>query len=141
MAKIINMKRDRRNNLPEDLPEEAIWEGTPGELKLVLAHRKSLMWTKPIMSEEITRLDKWLVHQPKLPLKDMIEIWSRAMYCDWVFYGDADRELKHLMLLRLREHYREFKTLPQRWQEALSPMWEWWAAEFFDEEMEEARRA
>jgi hypothetical protein len=141
VAKIISMERRRRNSLPKDLPEEAFWEGTPGELKLVLAHRRSLMWTKPIMNEEITRLDKWLVRQPKLELKDVIEIWSRAMYCDWVFYGDAHPELKHLMLLRLRDHYREIQTLPQRWQEALSPMWEWWALEFLEEEKEEAANA
>ena len=87
------------------------------------------------MDEAITRCDLWLVQQPKLPLDCLVAIYSRAMFCDWVFYGDAHRELKHLMLLRLRDHYRDFQKLPQAWQEALWPCWERWRAEFLDEEM------
>ena len=128
MAKIVSMKKSR----------EESWVGSLGELNLVLSHRKELMYKLPIMSEEITRLDLWLLEQPKLPLRVAIEIWSRCVFCEWVFYGDASPELKHLILLRLRECYREFQKLPQHWQEQLSPKWDRWAAEFLDEEMEEA---
>jgi hypothetical protein len=126
MAEIISMRKK------EDWSEE---------IHRVFLKRQDLMWTKPIMSEEITRLDMWLVQQPKLPLDCVVAIWSRAMFCEWVFYGDATAELKHLILLRLREHYREFQKLPQRWHDVLWPMWERWRAEFLDEEMEEANGA
>lgn len=108
------------------------------EIHRVFLKRQDLMWTKPIMDEEITRCDLWLVQQPKLPIDCLVAIYSRAMFCDWVFYGDAHRELKHLMLLRLRDTYREFQKLPPDWQDALWHCWERWRLEFLDEEMEEA---
>ena len=108
------------------------------EIHRVFLKRQDLMWTKPIMSEEITRLDMWLVQQPKLPLDCVVAIWSRAMFCDWVFYGDANPEQKHRMHLSLRDCFREFQKLPERWQEALwSIGYGRWYAEFLDQEMEE----
>jgi hypothetical protein len=105
-------------------------------LNLVLKKRKALMRTVPIMSDQITQLDKWLVTQP-ITIKELIQIWSRSMYVEWVMYGDLSPDLKHLILLRLRDHYREFQTLPASWQARLWPMWANWMAEFLDEEMEQ----
>lgn len=119
---------------------KASWVGTPGEVKCVIAHREELMHKLPIMSDEITRLDIWLLEQPKIPIKTSIEIWSRFMYCNWLFYGDAHPELKHLMLLRLRDHFQEFQKLPPRAQEVLWPMWEMWRLQLI-EENEEAEAA
>ena len=80
--------------------------------------RQGLMWKRPVMDEEISKIDTWLL-QHKLPMDILISIWSRATFCEWLAYGDATAEQKHLMLLNLRECYREFQKLPQRVQEAL----------------------
>jgi hypothetical protein len=92
--------------------------------------------------ERITRIDMWLIQQ-KLPLDILIAIWSRAQFCSWVFYGDAEPEVKHTMLLRLRSRYLEFCQLPPRLQKKLWPMgWERWHAQFIEEEeMEAAKNA
>ena len=108
------------------------------ELNLIIDRREELMWKVPIMSDEITRLDKWLVQQPKLPLRVAADIWCRCMYCQSGYYMDADQQLKHQMLLNLRRHYQEFQKLPKHIQERLSPMWDRWMWHFLDEEMEAA---
>jgi hypothetical protein len=104
-------------------------------LALVLKKRKALLRTVPIMSDQLTEIDKWLATQPGLPIKILIDIWSRASFCFWVQYGDASPEVKHIMLIRLRESYWEFCQLPLRYQKKLWPMgWERWHAEFEEEE-------
>ena len=126
MAEIVSMKK--RNRIDYD------WG-----LQLVLKKRKELLRTVPIMSDQLTEIDKWLATQPGLPIKIYCDIWSRASFCFWVQYGDASPEVKHLMLLRLRESYWEFCLLPTKWQKKLWPMgWERWHAEFIEEEIEEA---
>jgi hypothetical protein len=40
------------------------------------------------------------------------------------------------MLLRLREHYREFRQLPERIQEVLRPLWLEWVEVLKEEERE-----
>ena len=127
MAKIIEL---RKQAVCENELEEMI--------HTAFLKRQDLMRKVPIMDERITRIDVWLLQQ-KLPLDILIAIFSRASFCSWVFYGDAHPELKHLMLLRLRDHYREFQKLPQRWQEALwSIGYGRWYAEFLDQEEQEA---
>jgi hypothetical protein len=107
-------------------------------LEVVLKKRKELMRTRPIMSDEITELDSWLVTQ-SLSIKDLIQIWSRCQYCWLVYYDDADPALKHLMLLHLRDVYHEFCKLPPKMQKRLWPMWESWAEELRQEEEQEAK--
>jgi hypothetical protein len=125
MAEIVSIKRNR---IDHD------WG-----LALVLKKRKELLRTVPIMSTELTELDKWLATQPGLPIKVYVDVWSRAMYIDYLLFDDLDPELKHFSLLRLRDHFREFQTLPLRLQKRLWPMWSRWHAEFMnEEEMEEA---
>jgi hypothetical protein len=129
MAEIVMIKQ--RNRIDHD------WG-----LALVLKKRKELLRTVPIMSDQLTELDKWLCQQSGLPIKVYIDVWTRASFCFWVQYGDASREVKHLMLLRLRESYFEFCQLPIRYQKKLWPLgWERWAAEFEDEETELANEA
>jgi hypothetical protein len=125
MAEIISMKK--RNRIDYD------WG-----LQLVLKKRKALLHSVPIMSKELTEIDKWLATQSGLPLKVLLDVWQRAMFCSWVFYGDAHPELKHIMLLQLRDHYRDFQKLPPRLQTRMWPMWERFRQEFLDEEMEQA---
>jgi hypothetical protein len=107
-------------------------------LEIVRKKRKALIRSVPIMSDEITKLDNWLVTQPHLPLRDLIDIWARSTHVDWVKYGDASPDLKHLILLRLEGCFEEFQKLPPRWQKKLWPIWERWRAEFMDQEQEEA---
>ena len=103
----------------------------------VFLKRQDLMWKRPVMDEEITRLDEWLL-QHKLPLDVLITIWSRAMYCEYLLSTNLNPVQKHLHLLRLREYYRQFQKLPQRVQEVLWPIgWARWHAEFLSEEMQE----
>jgi hypothetical protein len=130
MAKIVKL---RKQAVCEDELEEMIHEA--------FLKRQDLMWKRPIMDEEITMIDLWLLqHNP--PLDILIPIWSRVSFCEWIFYGDANPEQKHRMLLSLRECYREFQKLPPRWQEALwSIGYGRWHAEFSEQEMEEAANA
>ena len=123
MAEIISMKK--RNRIDYD------WG-----LDLVLKKRKSLLRSVPIMSDELTEIDKWLSTQSGLPLKVYCDIWSRAMYIDFLLFDDLTPGQKHHSLLRLRDHYREFLRLPANLQKRLWPMWERWRQEFL--EMEEA---
>lgn len=125
MAEIIELRAVCENELEETI-------------HAAFLKRQDLMRKLPIMDARITRIDTWLLQQ-KLPLDILIAIWSRASYCEWVFYGDANPEQKHRMLLSLRESYRAFQKLPERWREALwSIGWGRWYAEFLDQEEEEA---
>jgi hypothetical protein len=128
MAEIVKLRK--RIDMQGEELEEMIHEA--------FLKRQDLMWKRPIMDEEITMIDMWLLQQ-KLPFDILIAIWSRASFCEWIAYGDANPEQKHRMLLNLRECYREFQKLPERWQEALwSIGYGRWHAEFADEEMEAA---
>ena len=146
MAEIVNMKK---REFAEFLDEAIINSASPPqpkreawvdswELNLIIDRRQELMWKLPIMSDEITRLDIWLIQQPNLPLRVAADIWCRCMYCEWGYYMDVDQQLKHQMLLNLRRHYQEFQKLPKRTQDRLSPMWDRWMMHFVDEEMEAA---
>jgi hypothetical protein len=132
MAEIVNIKKRAKDMqaVCEDELEEII--------HVAFLKRQDLMRKVPIMDAQITQIDMWLVQQ-KLPLDVLISICARAQYCEWVFYGDANADLKRLILLHLRDCYKEFQKLPANWQEALWPMlWGKWHAEFMDEEEEEA---
>ena len=107
------------------------------EIHRVFLKRQDLMWKRPIMDEEITHLDEWLL-QHKLPLDILITIWSRTIYCEYLLSADLNPGQKHLHLLRLRECYRQFQKLPQRVQDVLFPIgWARWHVEFLGEEMRE----
>ncbi len=132
MAEIIELRKRAKDMqaVCEDELEEVI--------HAAFLKRQDLIRRVPIMDERITQIDMSLVQQ-KLPLDILIAIWSRSSFCEWVFYGDATVEQKHRMLLSLRECYREFQKLPERYREALwSIGYGRWHAEFLDEEDEEA---
>jgi hypothetical protein len=121
MAEVVSMKK--RNRIDYD------WG-----LDLVLKKRKALIRTVPIMSDQITELDKWLSTQPGLPLKVYVDVWSRAMYIDYLLFDDLTPGQKHHSLIRLRSHYQQFLRLPSSLQTKLWPMWERWRAEFEEQE-------
>lgn len=128
MAEIVSMKK--RNRIDYD------WG-----LEIVLKKRKALMRTLPIMSDQITQLDKWLSTQPGLPMKVYCDVWSRAMYIDFLLYDDLTPGQKHHSLIRLRDHFRQFQRLPANLQKRLWPMWERWHAQFIEEEEMEQMNA
>jgi hypothetical protein len=130
MGKVVSLKQ-------EELARAELAARDNWGLQLVLKKRRALIKSVPIMSDELTKLDNWLVDQPGLPIKVLIDIWSRSMFCSWVQYGDASPDAKHTMLLYLRAHYVQFCHLPLKMQRRLWPFWERWRAEFEDEEMEE----
>ena len=108
----------------------------------VLAKRRWLIKTLPINSPEITKLDVWLLKQPDLYPEDVLDIWSRTLYCFWLAYRDPDIDnlTKHFILLALKEEFEEFCCLSEFDQERLWPNWSRWRATFpFEEGIESGR--
>ena len=121
MAQVVNLKRQERARAL--LASQNDWG-----LQEVLRRRRALIKSVPIMSDEISKLDRWLVTQT-IPLKVLIDIWTRCMFCLWVMYGDQSPEVQHVMLVQLREHYVEFCQLPMKMQKKLWPFWQEWVEE------------
>jgi hypothetical protein len=103
----------------------------------VLAKRRWLIKTLPINSPEITKLDVWLLKQPDLYPEDVLDIWSRTLYCFWLAYRDPDIDnlTKHFILLALKEEFEDFCRLSEFDQERLWPNFSRWRATFKVEEM------
>ncbi|MFZ2079912.1 MAG: hypothetical protein WAV38_25350 [Xanthobacteraceae bacterium] len=110
-------------------------------LDLVLKKRKALLHSVPIMSDQLTEIDKWLSTQPGLPIKVYCDIWTRAMMIDYLLFDDLTPAQKRFSLIRLRDHFEDFCRLPPRIQKKLWPMWERWHAQFIEEEEQEAANA
>ena len=97
------------------------------DLRSVLAKRRTLMCTEPIISSKITRLDLWLSEQPGLTLEEIGQIWMRMLIVSSIEYGlERDPEQKHSLLLIMREHFDAFRKLPEKWQEPIRPAWLPW---------------
>jgi hypothetical protein len=124
-------------------PARPRYIGTKADYEHARAKRAELMWSRPIMDEEITEIDKWLIDNPHAKLSDHVNSLSRAIYCTWLLYSDPkiSAEKRHHILLTLRLDYRAYEKFPKHWQEALDPMWRCWAMQFIDEEIEEQERA
>jgi hypothetical protein len=121
MTQVVNLKRQERARAL--LAAQNDWG-----LQEVLKRRRALIKSVPIESDEIGKLDRWLVTQT-IPLKVLIDIWTRSMFCLRVMYGDQSPEVQHVMLVHLREHYVEFCQLPMKMQKKLWPFWQEWVEE------------
>lgn len=112
------------------------WPQEEWDIGSVLGKRRWLIKTLPIQSPEITKLDDWLMKRPDLHPDDLIDIWSRTMYCYWLAYRDpeVDQQTKHFILLALKEQFEEFCCLSEFDQERLWPNWAKWRATFLIEE-------
>jgi hypothetical protein len=98
-----------------------------GGVQIVWKMRQKLMRTTPIVNKEITRLDRWLIKQPKLPFAVTYQIWTRMMWVSAIEYEREENPVKkHLTLLSLRDHFEDFCELPDRVQEPLRPLWLEW---------------
>ena len=114
------------------------WPVEKWDIASVYAKRRALMVEDPIHSSKITRLDLWLLDQPDLPVDVAGQIWVRMMLASSIIYEiEQDPEYKHQMLLVLREHFDEFRKLPEKWQERMRPYWLPWLDVLNREEREE----
>lgn len=104
----------------------------------VLSTRRDLLETGSIFSPIITELDAFLVKQPDVPLDVLIQIWARLTYIFLDIYldPDVDQARKRDVLLHMKAHYQEYKSMPQRVQDLLAPMWGAWHAALLIEEEE-----
>jgi hypothetical protein len=93
---------------PEQWPEEK-WD-----IGSVIAKRRALFYTETVWSPEIWKYNKWLLTQreEKLTIDELIEIWSHAIFCVYLTYADpdCDPELRHRMLLNLKEDFNKART-------------------------------
>jgi hypothetical protein len=115
--------------MPEEIkvgPKRA-FASNKARINYVLQLRSDLMRAKPITSDQITKLDKWLIAQPALPISAVVQIWTRMMWVSACEYEqEQDPLTKHLNLLSLRDHFHDFLALPEWMQEDMRPYWLEW---------------
>jgi len=100
--------------------------------------RKQLMWTYPIVNNQITAADLWLSRQPRLDLRTAFEILYRTIYAQALLYEHAHSPDNEECLLPLRRQYRMMqRQLPAPWCEAMAQIWAVWLDVFADEEERE----
>jgi hypothetical protein len=94
-------------------------------LQEVLKRRRALMRSVPIMSEEITKIDEWLITQDGLPVKVWMDIWSRTIFVELMPYEEQSPEVKHIMMFRFLQRYSRPRT--PKLQKKLEPfLARWW---------------
>jgi hypothetical protein len=93
----------------------------------VMAKRRVLMCEEPIISRKITRLDLWLSDRPEVTLEEIDQIWIRMLLVSSIQYElEQDPEQRGTILLAVREHFEEFRRLPEKWQARMRPGWLPW---------------
>jgi hypothetical protein len=123
------------------LRDPAQWPVEKWDVGSVIAKRRALFYTETVFSPEIWKYNEWLLTQreEKLTIDELIEIWAHSSWCFYVTYKDqdCDPELRHQMLLHLRESFNVYLKLPERIQEMLRPMFSIWQGQFVGEELVE----
>jgi hypothetical protein len=76
-----------------------------------------------------------LTNHPLTNIHMQYAIFMRVAWAEAVLYGLVDPDVKHRMLLRLRETFRVTQRWPEQWQEAVAPAFLHWM-----EVLEEERR-
>jgi hypothetical protein len=99
--------------------------------------RKSWLKALPITDHRITELDSQLEKHPLLKPSMYLAIKQRSIYVLWLEYEEADAELKHQILIGVREMHR---AMPRHEQEKLGELWEKWL-DVFEEQKQEMERA
>jgi hypothetical protein len=108
-------------------PRENAFASNEERINYALKLRSELIRTKPITDRQITRLDKWLIAQPNLPIAAVVQIWTRMMWVSAAEYSqEQDPLVKHFNLLSLRDHLHDFLALPDWMQEDMGPYWLDW---------------
>jgi len=75
----------------------------------------------------LTVLDHLLMDDPLTDFNLRIEVLARAAYISALMYREEPEPLiKHLLLLCIRRHHRQFMKLPESWREGLAPIWAEW---------------
>jgi hypothetical protein len=118
---------------PIDLAEARLRD----DYNQLVRRRKALERFAPVDSRPLTEIDKQLAEHPLLKPKMELAIRSRSIYMLWLAYADADAQLKHEILLSLRECYR---ALSKHDQEELWQLWWRWLDHFEEEEVASGER-
>jgi hypothetical protein len=100
----------------------------------LVCRRTNLMYRAPNspehigiqLSPEIRDIERNLLDHPLTNIHMQCAILARVAWMEAMLYGIADPDLKHRMLLSLREHYREIQRLPKAWRDAFAPIWAMW---------------
>src|SRR6516165_11433988 len=108
MPKPINLAEARRELLKDEQLKD--------DYNQLVGRRRALERSVPVNSRPLTEIDKQLAEHPLLKPKMELAIRTRAIYMLWLAYFDADAQLKHEILISLRECYR---ALSKHDQEAL----------------------
>jgi hypothetical protein len=132
MPKPIDLAEARRE-LKDDYKQRELKE----DYNHLVRRRRALERFAPVDSRPLTEIDKQLAEHPLLKPKMELAIRSRSIYMLWLAYADADAQLKHEILLSLRECYR---ALSKHDQEELWQLWWRWLDHFEEEEVANGTR-
>jgi hypothetical protein len=89
----------------------------------------------PCITRHLTNLDRVLVEDPLTDLNLRIEILARAAYVSARRYKEEPEPfIKHLVLLSIRQHHRQFMKFPKRYSDELAPIWSEWLDVLEEEE-------
>jgi hypothetical protein len=122
------------------MPVNGRLTGTPQQLRQhyesLLICRKALLHTVPITHPDITDVEQRLLDHPCTDMQMRFNILARCIWVSALLYDHeyAGPLLKDQMLLAIREHFHAYQKLPERWQDALAPMWANWLDVLNDEE-------
>jgi hypothetical protein len=91
----------------------------------------------PPISRHLTNLDRLLVDDALTDLSLCIEIVARAAYVSALMYKEEPEPIiRHLLLLSIRRHHRQFMKLPCA--DALAGIWSEWLDVLDEEERADA---
>jgi hypothetical protein len=91
----------------------------------------------PCISRHLTKLDAILMDDPLTDLSLRTLMLARAAYVSARMYQeDPEPIIKHLLLLSIRCHHRQFMKLPKPYSDALAPIWSKWLDVLEEEEKE-----
>jgi len=93
----------------------------------------------PNVSRHLTKLDAILMDDPLTDLNLRTEAVARAAYISALMYQEEPEPIiKHLLLLSVRRHHRQFMKLPKCYADALAPIWSKWLDVLEKEELADA---
>ena len=104
--------------------------------QIFLAQERSEMNGElPCITRHLTNLDGILAEDQLTDLRLRVEMLARAAYISALRYKEEPEPIiKHLLLLSIRQHHRQFMKLPAAVREGFAPMWGEWLSVLEEEE-------